>query len=133
MNLTALSQYHNLYFVAFQNQIYVYRPRNLAQAIPGRPDAIIRPPAVIRPSALSSQKFSMLPSKPHCINSMIVGNLGVLEILLMAFDDGDVYAYYTKDIESRVRRRETDSSLSQLVELRPLLKKNLEASAWGCM
>ena len=35
------------------------------------------------------------PGKPHCVNNMIVGNLGSKEVLLLCCDDGDVMAFYT--------------------------------------
>lgn len=127
MNLTAFSQCYNLYFVAFRNQIYVYRPRNLNQAIPGKPDLVIRPPPI---TGLPKRR-SIFPDHPHCINSFIVGELGILEIIVFAFDDGDVYAFYTKDIEAAVQIREIDPSLSALAEIKPLLRENLDDSAWG--
>ncbi|KAJ4163389.1 hypothetical protein LMH87_005123 [Akanthomyces muscarius] len=42
-NLTALSQAYNLYFVAYQSQIFVYVPRSIArQRLPRHPDCRLR-------------------------------------------------------------------------------------------
>lgn len=127
MNLTALSQTYNLYFVAFRNQIYVYRPRNLDHSVPGKPDLVIRPPSLTG----RAKPRSIFPDHPHCVNSMIVGDLGSLEILLVAFDDGDVYAYFTQGLEAEMRRRELRQNPSQLIQPRPLFSENLGDSAWG--
>lgn len=38
------------------------------------------------------------PQEPHAINSITVGELGFEEVLVSAHDDGDVCAWYTRDL-----------------------------------
>lgn len=45
----------------------------------------------------------------HTINHVLVGNLGILEIVLVAFDDGDVVAYYTNVIDQVVEDSTLDT------------------------
>lgn len=97
------------------------------RAIPGKPDVVIRPPALTG----LPKPTSIYPNHPHCVNSLIIGNLGKLEILLIAFDDGDVYSYYTKDIEAEVQSRKTDRNLSTLAEIKPFFRESVNDSAWG--
>jgi hypothetical protein len=44
------------------------------------------------------------PSHGHCVNHLIIGNLGDDEIVLVSCDDGDVLAYYTNVINEAVER-----------------------------
>lgn len=38
------------------------------------------------------------PQEPHAINSITIGELGFEEVLVSAHDDGDVCAWYTRDL-----------------------------------
>jgi hypothetical protein len=60
----------------------------------------------------------------HQINHLMTGDFGNLEILLMAFDDGDVVAYYTHTIADYISGRS---------EIPPeeLIHENVGSSAWG--
>lgn len=70
----------------------------------------------------------MEPSDGHQVNHLIVGLLGEREILLMAYDDGDVIGYYTKLIEDTIG----DSySPLQSHDLVPFFHENVGRSAWG--
>ncbi|RSL66735.1 hypothetical protein CEP54_003577 [Fusarium duplospermum] len=128
-NLTALSQVFNLYFVAYQGHIFVYKPRGAPrQSLPCHPDLQLKP----EPSPYSRSIGGYLdPRKPHLINHIITGLLGNDEILLACYDDGDVVAYYTKDIGTYVfGGRETTGS-SHRATPRPFFRENVGMSAWG--
>ncbi|KAI0136537.1 hypothetical protein BJ170DRAFT_677408 [Xylariales sp. AK1849] len=128
LNLTALSQYHNLYFVAFRNQIHISRPRScISHRLPSTPDLILSPEA---------SKMGLLVGGfidvnfPHQVNHLIIGDFGEEEILLLAYDDGDVIGYYTRHIENEVIRREQLSSTGSHI-IQPFFHENVEKSAWG--
>jgi hypothetical protein len=70
-------------------------PHGLKQILPGTPNLILTLP--ISREAINVGGY-IDPSRPHCVNNMLVGNLGTHEILLMACDDGDIIAYYTHAI-----------------------------------
>ncbi|KAL2171128.1 hypothetical protein VTG60DRAFT_3643 [Thermothelomyces hinnuleus] len=133
-NLTALSQRYNLYFAAYQDRIYVYQPRRAAPKILPSPSLILHP----RQSKLGQQCGGALDRRfPHQINHIIVGNLGDLEIVLMAYDDGDVVAYYTHAIvrfikvSSSQARSQGASSSRQGTHPKPFFHENVGKSAWG--
>lgn len=93
-----------LYFAAYQDAIHVTIPRGLQQMLPGKADLVLKPSA--SPQALNVGGY-IDHLLPHCINHIIVGNLGEYEILLIACDDGDVLAYYTHVIAVEIRRSES--------------------------
>lgn len=64
----------------------------------------------------------------HQVNHMIIGLLGEAEILLMAYDDGDVIGYYTKQIEDTVGDSYSPVKSHDLV---PFFHENVGCSAWG--
>ncbi|KAL6358164.1 hypothetical protein LRP88_08344 [Fusarium phalaenopsidis] len=128
-NLTALSQVCNLYFVAYQGHIFVYKPRGVPhQSLPCHPDLQLKP----EPSPYSRSVGGYLdPRRPHLINHIITGLLGHEEIVLACYDDGDVVAYYTKHIGTYVfGGRETTGS-SHRATPRPFFRENVGMSAWG--
>lgn len=88
---------------------------------------------VIRPPSLTGvpKTHSIYPDHPHCINNMLTAYLGNQEILLMGFDDGDVYAYYTCHVQACLQKRERDPNLPQLTDIKPLFKQNFADSVWG--
>ncbi|KAL7628689.1 hypothetical protein AAE478_000204 [Parahypoxylon ruwenzoriense] len=128
LNLTALSQIYNIYMVAYTDKIYVSRPRScITNALPAEPDLILKPPA----SEMSIDVGGYLDDTfPHQINHLIVGELGNEEILLLAYDDGDVIGYYTRHIENELFRRESDGRNSGAI-LEPFFHENVGKSAWG--
>ncbi|TWU74501.1 hypothetical protein ED733_005483 [Metarhizium rileyi] len=81
---------------------------------------------------------------PHSINHMIVGSLGQEEIVLTCHDDGDVVAFYTKDIAECIlakadlpssampeQRRASMSTLNTGNVPKPFFHENVGISAWG--
>ncbi|POR31218.1 Uncharacterized protein TPAR_08560 [Tolypocladium paradoxum] len=139
-NLTALSQLYNLYFVAYQGQIFVYVPRSVPrQTIPRHPDLRLVP----EPSEVSQYIGGYQdPVTPHTINHMIVGSLGRQEIVVACYDDGDVVAYYTSEVADGISGRPNPSSTIPPVQKRashgtrdssprPFFHENVGKSAWG--
>lgn len=109
MNLTALSQHYDLYFVAYQGYIYVYRPNRGVKVVLGEPVAILDPKN--HETAMSKHVDGYInPSCPNEINHMIVGELGDEEIFLVGRDNGDVVAWYTQSIAHHI---ETNMSRSE--------------------
>jgi len=89
-------------------------PKGLTQTIPPDPDAILEPPR----SRQATDGY-INPEVPHAINHMRVGNLGDLEILLFACDDGDVLAYYTHLLVHETRLLQPDVSNSKIFSVKP--------------
>ncbi|KAI0013405.1 hypothetical protein F4779DRAFT_393224 [Xylariaceae sp. FL0662B] len=128
LNLTALSQVYNFYIVAYGDKIYVSRPRScITHVLPVEPDLILRPRASIMSLAVGGY---LDESFPHQVNHLIVGDLGLEEILLLAYDDGDVIGYYTGQIEDELLRRENESPNSGKTP-HPFFHENVGKSAWG--
>ena len=131
-NLTALSQQHNLYFTAYQDKIYVYQPK--------APPEILPPPCIIlnpkRTKAAKAFGGAIDRSFPHQMNQLVVGNLGDLEVLLFAYDDGDVGAYYTHTIARAIMantelRQGLGTPGARPVVPRQFFTENVGQSAWG--
>ncbi|KAI2470018.1 hypothetical protein F4781DRAFT_442175 [Annulohypoxylon bovei var. microspora] len=128
MNLTALSQVYNIYMVAYADKIYVSRPRScVTNALPVEPDLILQPQA----STMGIIVGGYLDENfPHQVNHLIVGDLGNEEILLLAYDDGDVIGYYTRHIENELQRREREGRNNRSVP-NSFFHENVGKSAWG--
>ncbi|KAK4153403.1 hypothetical protein C8A00DRAFT_15379 [Chaetomidium leptoderma] len=133
-NLTALSQRFNLYFAAYQDRIYVYQPRRAGPQILPPPSLILHP----RPSKLGDECGGFLDQRfPHQINHIVVGNLGALEIVVLAYDDGDTIAYYTHSIVRCIRANSDQvrgpgaSPGRQGAHLKPFFHENVGKTAWG--
>ncbi|KAK3705776.1 hypothetical protein LTR37_013083 [Vermiconidia calcicola] len=127
-NLTALSQLHNLYFVAYAHNIYVYVPQFATQAIPENPVLIFTSqPSSPRLTGYVGQR------SPHSINSIITQYLGNEEVVAVVRDDGDVDAFLVRHVVQAIERRaELGSSIDVLGdELRPFFQSNVGISAWG--
>ncbi|KAK7907874.1 hypothetical protein PG985_015177 [Apiospora marii] len=128
LNLTALSQVHNLYFAAYRNQIHISHPRScVAHSLPSIPDFVLTPPvsdAGRRVVGALDREFS------HQVNHLITGMFGEQEILLLAYDDGDVIGYYTKCLQAEVSQREADTETNDQT-VRPFFHENVQRSAWG--
>ncbi|KAH8890838.1 hypothetical protein GQ53DRAFT_824087 [Thozetella sp. PMI_491] len=122
--LTALSQRFNLYFAAYQDKIYVYRPQQPPQILPDE-SLILRPKrsaVAKRVGGCQNRVFG------HQVNHLIVGELGDLEVLLFCYDDGDVVAYYTHQIAQHIVERDSNHHV-QLP--RQFFHSNVGKSAWG--
>ena len=75
-----------------------------------------------------------MPGRPaHTINHIVVGDLGIKEIIVCTCDDGDVIVYYSDVILKAVNAIEGGAKMSDAVDrhIRPLMVKNVEKSAWG--
>lgn len=62
------------------------------------------------------------PLHPHSINHMKVGNLGDLEIILMACDDGDIIAFYTHQIRNELAKFDV---MTRIRDVRPCFHQNV--------
>lgn len=124
-NLTALSQYYNLFFIAQVDKIHVFQPHFPSQKISRKLLLIIDLPVsqYARPGYIDN-------FKPHAVNHLIVGDLGNEEILLVACDDGDVIAYRTRSIADVSNQKNTETDELTL-ETGPILHENVSYSAWG--
>ncbi|ATY58493.1 hypothetical protein A9K55_003599 [Cordyceps militaris] len=138
-NLTALSQAYNLYFVAYQSQIYVYVPRSIArQRLPRQPDYRLR----CEPSSVAPYIGSYIDRVvPHSINNLVAGFLGNEEALVACCDDGEVYAYYTREIAEWISNQKKSplahpggSIRCKSTSAKPpvhFFRENVGISAWG--
>ncbi|KXJ95485.1 hypothetical protein Micbo1qcDRAFT_192492 [Microdochium bolleyi] len=128
LNLTALSQIYNFYVTAYRDQIHISRPRScVTNRLPPAADLVLKP----GPSAEGITTGGAVEDLfPHQVNHLIIGDLGTEEILVMAYDDGDVLAYYTRHIEetliARAARRNGAGRTPQ-----PFFHENVGKSAWG--
>ncbi|KAM3518047.1 hypothetical protein NHJ13051_008474 [Beauveria bassiana] len=155
-NLTALSQAYNvchcgskaircvltgsqLYFVAYQSYIFVYVPRSIArQRLPRRPDHQFR----CEPSKVAPHIGGYVDQVvPHSVNHLTTGFLGNEEIVVACCDDGEVYAYYTREIAEWIALQE-NSPLKhhagpkrfRCASAKPpthFFRENVGVSAWG--
>lgn len=135
LNLTALSQYYNLYFVAYRGYIHVYRPNRTPESILDK-----SPLVILEPNCSQTPMAPLVPGHvnrryPHEVNHVKVGDLGDLEILLISRDNGDVVAWYTKDIarfaDRRLQKLENGASKTSPICPRHFFADNVGSSAWG--
>lgn len=124
-NLTALSQYHNLLFVAYTDRVHIYQPQFPTQLISSKPQLEFE-----LPTTRQGLVGYLDQGHPHAVNHLIVGDLGNEEILIVACDDGDVLAYSTLHILNAIKiEYDVEPLLSEPV--RPFFKRNVGMSAWG--
>ncbi|KAI4138191.1 MAG: hypothetical protein L6R39_006920 [Caloplaca ligustica] len=126
-NLTALSQYYNLLFVASLDKILVYQPVNQEQLL-------TTPSLTINlGSSNSGVNGYMDHANPHAINQLIVADLGIEEIVAAVCDDGDVVAYTTRSIQREIEDRPQDQydNADFISQVRPFFLANVGMSAWG--
>ncbi|KAH6659979.1 hypothetical protein BKA67DRAFT_34846 [Truncatella angustata] len=130
LNLTGLSQRYNLYFAAYKDKIHISRPRSCStHNLPSIPDLVLRPGPSDAAQSIGGQLDAMFP---HQVNHLIIGNFGEEEILLLAYDDGDVIGYYTRAIERWVGRFERYTRSKPVVaDLDTFFHENAKISAWG--
>lgn len=128
--MTALSHTFNLYFIACNDTVHIYRPNFPNQGLPGEPDLILHPPV-----SSPYLHFAVDPEHPHSITRLHVDYLGREEILLVACDDGDVIGYRVPElhraIESRKDEEEEEDETDLEDQIRVFLHRNVGASAWG--
>lgn len=128
-NLTALSQRYNLYLIASNENVIVYKPEFPFQRL-GRRAQLAIPPSLANPAA----QGYIDRHRPHSINHLVVSDLGTEEILLLATDSGNITAYYTKSVEDAIRKdpyRFSTNAASDLVGVRPFFSEWVYESAWG--
>lgn len=121
-----------LYFAGYGSKIHVYRPRNIiSHSLPTDADLILEQ----KMSTVARHIGGHVDSgDPYLINHLITGCLGHEEIVLACYDNGDVVAYYTKEVADHVAA--TFSARKPPVDppppvLKPFLHENVGKSAWG--
>jgi len=132
-NLTALSQHENLFFVASDDCIAVYQPEFPYQTLKRQPVLLIQPDLENR-HAHGYMGTRRDGAQAHCINQLIVGDLGSQEILLLATDSGNVVAYHTTGIIKAISRAPEPppgQGPAQALNLRPFFRHWVRQSAWG--
>ncbi|KAL9123741.1 MAG: hypothetical protein Q9217_006860, partial [Psora testacea] len=125
-NLTALSQYRNLYFVAYVDKVYVFEPLFPDQIVPTEPVSVIDLPAS-RPELRGYIDYR----RPQAANHVLVRDLGNEEILLIACDSGDIIGYTTRSIEKAIQQQPSIDESHVLEFSSPFFHENVGASAWG--
>ncbi|RJE25150.1 hypothetical protein PHISCL_02489 [Aspergillus sclerotialis] len=123
-----LSQRRNLVFVACNSQIYVWEPAGSSQTLGKKPVMIIDPLIKCPDNA-----GYITPHYPHSINNMLVGDLGLEEVLLCVTDSGNVCGYRVEAIFSVLERAE-QADLERpfnSTDVTPFLVENVQSSAWG--
>lgn len=124
--------------MAYQTQIFVYVPRSISkQSLPCKPD--LRLLATPTDVAFCIGGYAD-PVTPHSINHIITGKLGEEEVLVASCDDGDVYAYYVKDIADWITSKDSlplqpghrrRNKPSPFAYPEPFFRENVGISAWG--
>ncbi|KAI1266797.1 hypothetical protein F5Y18DRAFT_425345 [Xylariaceae sp. FL1019] len=111
LNLTSLSQRYNMYVVAYKGTIHGAKP----------------PPS----EEARHVTGHMVPLSPHQVNQLVVGELGDKEVLILAYDDGDIIAYYVDHLETELLNLESvhPSKVRRVVQ--PFFHENVAKSAWG--
>ncbi|KAJ3578386.1 hypothetical protein NPX13_g2175 [Xylaria arbuscula] len=129
LNLTALSQRYNMYAVAYRGEVHISRIRSCVDhTVPTVPDLILEPPT----SQLGESVGGYIDrDMPHQINHLIIGELGTEEILLLAYDDGDVIGYYNFQIEKALLYAESGNALEHSAPVTPFFHQNTGISTWG--
>lgn len=108
--------------------MFVYIPQYHIQALPPDPALIVasHTSTPARPGYIDARR-------PHAINNLIVQCLGNEEIIATVRDDGDVDAFFVRQIIHAIERRaETGSSVRvEADEVKPFFQSNVGLSAWG--
>lgn len=126
LNLTALSQVYNIYMAAYADKIHISRPRScVTNTLPPKPDLILQPNPSSKALIIGGDLDQAFP---HQVNHLIIGDLGEEEIILLAYDDGDVIGYYTRDIETTLLCQERNEETAVPT---PFFHENVNRSAWG--
>lgn len=127
LNLTALSQRYNMYAVAYADEIHIYRVTDCVKhSIGCFPDYVLKPPSSDDAFAVGGYIDT---SNPHRMNHLVIGDLGEEEVLLVAFDDGDVLGYYSAHIDKTISSVHADKFDHGIVK--PFFHENVGRSAWG--
>ena len=95
--------------------------------VPEMPDLVLTP----KPSRLAKYVGGHIDRvNYHQVNHVIAGFLGNQEILLASFDDGEIVAYYMRDIAHFVASGNTPGRPRPPIP-KQFLHENVGASAWG--
>ncbi|QIX01829.1 hypothetical protein AMS68_007346 [Peltaster fructicola] len=123
-NLTGLSQRHNLYFVAYGAEIFVYRPQFPSQAL--------SEPVLVIPCREEGPRLGYLDLRqPDCINNLLVAFLGKEEVVATVRDNGDVETVLIRHVLQAIQARAGKSLHNLADEVRPSFQGNVGISAWG--
>lgn len=118
-----------LYFVAYQGRVFVYRPRSsLAQSLPQLPDLQLAPAQSNIGAAIGG---FVDEANPHLINHLVTGHLGKKEIVVACYDDGDVVAYYVKDVAMRIAGCPNETASLIGTSPQEFFHDNVGHTAWG--
>ena len=130
-----MSQYRNLLFIAYVDEIHVFEPSFPSQTLK-KPELIIAIPES-RPGLTGYINSDF----PHAINHLIIGDIGNEEVLVACCDDGDVVGYTVRSIERlletlpdlRIQSKLSgrNPEIAPSVPGRPFLLENVGKSAWG--
>lgn len=124
-----MSQHRNYLFVAYADEIHVFKPQLPAQLIPGTAELVLS-----LPKTSQGLKGYIDTRIPHAVNHLVVADLGIEEVLVAACDDGDVIAYSVRSIYNAIRENHESAGAGlpkSKTELRALLLTNVGTSAWG--
>lgn len=114
--------------MAYAERIFVYIPQYRSQALPRQPALIVtsQPSTPARPGYIDARR-------PHAINNLVVQKLGNEEVVATVRDDGDVDAFFVRQILHAIERRaEPRNSLGVGAdEVKPFFQSNVGMSAWG--
>jgi hypothetical protein len=129
-NLTCLSQTRNIYFVAYGDEIYAYRPSFPAQRIDGK--------RVFRwvPAPTGSDRNTQRATSRHAhgINRMLVSEFGEDEVISTAHDEGDYIVATVKSVAraiGAVERGDISEHEAAIKYIRYVHRSNVGDSAWG--
>jgi hypothetical protein len=127
-NLTALSQRHNLYFVACNDAILVYQPEFPDQSTSSGPKLVLAPPV-----SSPDLRHYIDDDDPHSITHILVDYLGNDEVLLATCDDGDVVGYRVDKIQEAVDDLDNyqDQTGREACGVKEFFHRNVGKSAWG--
>ncbi len=107
----------------------MYRPQPAPEILHG--PLLVLSPLPTKAAGITGGYISL--HVPHQANHLIIGDLGDDEILLLAYDDGDVFAYYTRHIFNYVssvsRRAQRARHAPKLPQ--PFFRETVGMSAWG--
>lgn len=132
-NLTALSQRQNLFFIAQADKVAVYEPAFPYQVLHKEP-VLLLTPELANPHANGYLSSAREGISPHCINHLVVKDLGSQEILVFVTDSGNVIAYYTSSIAAAIERAATQkqtSTNSEILGVKHFFRYWVRQSAWG--
>ncbi|KAF2443766.1 hypothetical protein P171DRAFT_432940 [Karstenula rhodostoma CBS 690.94] len=126
-DLTALSHSYNLYFVACNDELYIYSP--------SFPSQDLGDPVILTVPSLGRQTPPGIDiTDPHSVTRICVEYLGNTEVLLVTCDDGDVVGFKVREIDRAIiyqRDSPGRDNTDVAHEFRCFEHFNVDCSAWG--